>query len=271
MTRSWCQRLPCHQPGAEGWHQGGLPYVPSGPRDSRSNGINVEEFRPREKTFAEVPAEQTRTILWLASPSEETCAKYKRWLSSSKGGRVEASGRPPFQSNGNLEKRLRTRVSSARGQGQSQNSQGEKAGRGAWVQSTPLLGAGGQDQLAEMYTVANLGCFPSFASDAELLVCKHCCLPLDSMAFQNDAEGGVMHGECVAQPALLELKREEEKRSEETVALKKARREEPTSAGRRTAPPAAWDPQPSWASAPRKTRAALSTTRRRTPSESSPR
>ena len=32
------------------------------------NGINVEEFRPREKTFAEVPAEQTRTILWLASP-----------------------------------------------------------------------------------------------------------------------------------------------------------------------------------------------------------
>ena len=65
---------------------------------------------------------------------------------------------------------------------------------------------GGQDQLAEMYTVANLGCFPSFASDAELLVCKHCCLPLDSMAFQNDAKGGVMRGECVAQPALLELK-----------------------------------------------------------------
>ena len=80
--------------------------------------------------------------------------------------------------------------------------QGEELG----FKSTFLLGARGQDQLAEMYTVANLGCFPSFASDAELLVCKHCCLPVGSMAYQNDAEGGVMHGECVAQPALLELK-----------------------------------------------------------------
>ena len=59
------------------------------------NGINVEEFRPREKTFAEVPVEQTRTILWLASPSEETCAKYKRWLSSS-ARRPSETVRPPF-------------------------------------------------------------------------------------------------------------------------------------------------------------------------------
>ena len=75
---------------------------------------------------------------------------------------------------------------------------GKKAGRGAWVQSTPLLGAGGQDQLAEMYTVANRGCFPSFAFVVALLVCKHCCFPVGSRAYQNEAEGGVMHGECVA-------------------------------------------------------------------------
>ena len=61
------------------------------------NGINVEEFRPREKTLAEVPAEQTRTILWLASPSEETCAKYKRWLSSSKGGEWKRQAAPLFK------------------------------------------------------------------------------------------------------------------------------------------------------------------------------
>ena len=44
------------------------------------NGISVEKFRPREKTFAEVLVEQTRTILWPTSPSEETCAKYKKMV-----------------------------------------------------------------------------------------------------------------------------------------------------------------------------------------------
>merc|ERR1719362_1017823 len=34
------------------------------------NGINVEKFKPREKTFAEVMKEQTREILWPAAPSE---------------------------------------------------------------------------------------------------------------------------------------------------------------------------------------------------------
>merc|ERR1719414_2305803 len=66
----------------------------------------------------------------------------------------------------------------------------------------------------------------SSVSDAELLVCKHCGLPVGSMAYKGDLEAVVMHGECVAQLALLELKEEEEKRSEEAMALKRARREE---------------------------------------------
>merc|ERR1719199_1780624 len=46
------------------------------------NGINVEKFKPREKTLTQVMNEQTRTcakpILWPAPPSEDDCSKYKR-------------------------------------------------------------------------------------------------------------------------------------------------------------------------------------------------
>eukprot|EP00420_Gonyaulax_spinifera_P019639 CAMPEP_0197910572 /NCGR_PEP_ID=MMETSP1439-20131203/71146_1 /TAXON_ID=66791 /ORGANISM="Gonyaulax spinifera, Strain CCMP409" /LENGTH=53 /DNA_ID=CAMNT_0043532243 /DNA_START=65 /DNA_END=222 /DNA_ORIENTATION=- len=46
------------------------------------------------------------------------------------------------------------------------------------------------------------------------------------MAYADDSEAGVLHGECMAQLALLELRSEERKREEQVVALKKARREE---------------------------------------------
>merc|ERR1712080_571992 len=41
------------------------------------NGINVEKFKPREKTLTQVITEQTRTILYPAPPSVEDCKKYK--------------------------------------------------------------------------------------------------------------------------------------------------------------------------------------------------
>merc|ERR1719471_768396 len=66
----------------------------------------------------------------------------------------------------------------------------------------------------------------SSSSEAELLVCKHCCLPVGNVAYKDDSGAGLMHGECLAQLALLELKKEEEKRAEDSLALKKARREE---------------------------------------------
>merc|ERR1712170_45861 len=40
------------------------------------NGINVEKFKPREKTLTQVITEQTREILWPAAPSEDDCKKY---------------------------------------------------------------------------------------------------------------------------------------------------------------------------------------------------
>merc|ERR1711879_38979 len=48
------------------------------------------------------------------------------------------------------------------------------------LKSTFLLGARGQDQLAEMYTVANLGCFPSFKEPFGLVFveCMACKTPV---------------------------------------------------------------------------------------------
>merc|ERR1711979_137109 len=44
------------------------------------NGINVEKFRPREKTLKQVIHEQTREILWPKPPSEADCAKYTQMV-----------------------------------------------------------------------------------------------------------------------------------------------------------------------------------------------
>merc|ERR1712038_1555691 len=48
------------------------------------------------------------------------------------------------------------------------------------LKGTFLLGARGQDQLAEMYTVANLGCFPSFREPFGLVFveCMACKTPV---------------------------------------------------------------------------------------------
>merc|ERR1712046_369330 len=48
------------------------------------------------------------------------------------------------------------------------------------LKNTFLIGARGQDQLAEMYTVANLGCFPSFKEPFGLVFveCMACRTPV---------------------------------------------------------------------------------------------
>merc|ERR1719329_129840 len=63
--------------------KGGIKEIfPSFPQERvivAPNGINVEKFRPREKTFQQVCVEQTREILWpAAAPSEDDMKKYKR-------------------------------------------------------------------------------------------------------------------------------------------------------------------------------------------------
>merc|ERR1719420_1140426 len=56
---------------------------PSFPQDRvivAPNGINVEKFKPREKTLGTVIVEQTREILWPAVPSEADCSKYTQLI-----------------------------------------------------------------------------------------------------------------------------------------------------------------------------------------------
>merc|ERR1712087_923134 len=60
--------------------KGGIEEIfPCFPQDRvivAPNGINVEKFRPREKTLSQVLKEQTREILWPAVPAEADMDKY---------------------------------------------------------------------------------------------------------------------------------------------------------------------------------------------------
>merc|ERR1712060_790094 len=64
--------------------KGGIAEIfPCFPQDRvivAPNGINVEKFKPREKTLQEVIKEQTREILWPAAPAEADLEKYKQCI-----------------------------------------------------------------------------------------------------------------------------------------------------------------------------------------------
>merc|ERR1719197_1394869 len=64
--------------------KGGIEEIfPCFPQDRvivAPNGINVEKFKPREKTMTQVITEQTREILWPAPPAEADCAKYTQMV-----------------------------------------------------------------------------------------------------------------------------------------------------------------------------------------------
>merc|ERR1712031_37074 len=71
------------------------------------------------------------------------------------------------------------------------------------LKSTFLIGASGQDQLAEMYTVASLGCFPSFKEPfglvfVECTACKTPVIGANSGGPKDFVSGEV--GELVAEP-----------------------------------------------------------------------
>merc|ERR1712217_99083 len=71
------------------------------------------------------------------------------------------------------------------------------------LKSTFLLGARGQDQLAEMYTVAELGCFPSFKEPfglvfVECMACKTPVIGANSGGPKDFVTTDV--GELVAEP-----------------------------------------------------------------------
>ena len=168
------------------------------------NGINVEKFKPREKTFTEVLVEQTRTILWPASPSEETCAKYKKMVVFV--GKAAEWKRQAALLNAmvTLEKEFEDLCLVCAGTGpEAELDKLKKQCEELGLKSTFLLGARGQDQLAEMYTIADLGCFPSFKEPfglvfVECMACKTPVIGANSGGPKDFVAPEV--GELVAEP-----------------------------------------------------------------------
>jgi glycosyltransferase involved in cell wall biosynthesis len=146
------------------------------------NGINVEKFKPREKDLTTVVTEQTRTIVWPAAGlSEEDCKKYTQ-LVVFVGKYAEWKRQAALlHAAAAYEKDFPNLATFCVGTGPDEekdklvnllNSLGLK--------NTFLLGARGQDILAELYTVANLGCFPSFKEPFGLVFveCMACKTPV---------------------------------------------------------------------------------------------
>merc|ERR1719213_1228049 len=146
------------------------------------NGINVEKFKPREKNLNQVMVEQTRKIVWPAAPpSEAACGKYKRVLVFVGKAAEWKRQAALFHAMAEIEKKFPDVALLCAGTGPEKDmnrliSVCNELG----LKNTFLLGPTSQDQLAEMYTVAQLGCFPSFREPFGLVFveCMACKTPV---------------------------------------------------------------------------------------------
>merc|ERR1712087_1032694 len=162
--------------------KGGIEEIfPCFPQDrviGAPNGINVEKFKPREKTFAEVMKEQTREILWPAAPSEEDIGKYKQCIAFVGKAAEWKRQAALLHAAAEYEKEFPELATLCVGTGPEEEIKKlkdlcEELG----LKNTFLLGARSQDILAEIYTVSQLGCFPSFKEPfghvfVECMACK---------------------------------------------------------------------------------------------------
>merc|ERR1719253_1218845 len=166
--------------------KGGIAEIfPSFPQDRvivAPNGINVEKFKPQPKTFQQVAVEQTREILWPATPpSEDALKKYTRMVAFV-GKYAEWKRQAALlHAAAAYEKENPDVVTFCVGTGPEDEKNKiialcEKLG----LKNTFLLGPRGQDILAEIYTVANLGVFPSFKEPFGLVFveCMACRTPV---------------------------------------------------------------------------------------------
>jgi len=146
------------------------------------NGINMEKFKPRDKTLNQVVVEQTRKIVWPAAPpSEADCGKYKKVLVFV--GKAAEWKRQAALLNAMaiIEKKYPDVALLCAGTGpdaemKKLKDQCDSLG----LKNTFIIGARGQDQLAEMYTIADLGIFPSYKEPFGLVFveCMACKTPV---------------------------------------------------------------------------------------------
>jgi glycosyltransferase involved in cell wall biosynthesis len=157
---------------------------PSFPQDRvivAPNGINVEKFKPREKTLNQVMVEQTRKIAWPAPPSAADCAKYKRVLVFVGKAAEWKRQAALLHAMKEIEQKYPDVALLCAGTGpDGEMNKLKSLCESLGLKNTFLIGARGQDQLAEMYTVADLGCFPSFKEPFGLVFveCMACKTPV---------------------------------------------------------------------------------------------
>merc|ERR1712066_1152461 len=125
--------------------------------------------------------EQTRKIIWPAPPSAEACGKYKRILVFVGKAAEWKRQAALLHAMSVIEKKYPDVALLCAGTGPDKEMKKltdlcAKLG----LKNTFLIGAKGQDQLAEMYTVADLGCFPSFKEPFGLVFveCMACKTPV---------------------------------------------------------------------------------------------
>jgi glycosyltransferase involved in cell wall biosynthesis len=166
--------------------KGGIAEIfPMFPQDRvivAPNGINVEKFKPQPKTFDEVVLAQTRSVIWpAAAPAEADIKKYKRAITFV-GKFAEWKRQAALLHAASLyEKDFPDLVTLCVGTGPDAEAEKLKAlCAELGLKNTFLLGARAQDILAELYTVSDLGCFPSFKEPFGLVFveCMACTTPV---------------------------------------------------------------------------------------------
>ena len=168
------------------------------------NGINVEKFKPQKKSLTEVVVEQTREIVWPAAPSKEDCTKYKRVIAFV-GKYAEWKRQAALlHAAAEYETVFPDVVTLCVGTGpDGEINKLKKLAEELGLKNTFFIGPRGQDQLAEIYTVASLGCFPSFKEPfglvfVECMACKTPVIGANSGGPKDFVSTEV--GELVAEP-----------------------------------------------------------------------
>merc|ERR1712038_655025 len=188
--------------------KGGIAEIfPCFPQDRvivAPNGINVEKFKPREKPLGQVLKEQTREILWPAAPSEEDVGKYKQCIAFVGKAAEWKRQAALLHAAAQYEKEFPELATLCVGTGPEEELKKlkdlcEELG----LKNTFLLGARGQDILAEIYTVSQLGCFPSYKEPfglvfVECMACKTSVIGANSGGPKDFVSTDV--GELVAEP-----------------------------------------------------------------------
>lgn len=188
--------------------KGGIKEIfPMFPQDRvivAPNGINVEKFKPREKDLTTVLTEQTKEIIWPAPPTADAIGAIKRFIVFV--GKFAEWKRQAalLHAMAKLEADFPDLALLCAGTGPDAEAEKlKKLCTDLGLKRTFLLGARGQDLLAEMYTVASLGCFPSFKEPfglvfVECMACKTPVIGANSGGPKDFVTDAV--GKLVAEP-----------------------------------------------------------------------